>query len=183
MASPEDSSNTTSRTIRSRSVSASHTRYRLEPSYPTSLAFRLREANLALCVGTCTHAVLPNTLRCDTSGFRSSHSSYGVFVRSLVGLRLVRYTAQWSASAHSLSFSPLSNSWLRTLVRSVLILRSATPFCSGLYGAVGSHCTPRSRSMAQVRPLPNSPPLSERSRPGNLPRCVFIAIRKSRRRA
>ena len=90
-------------------------------------------------LGTWAYTTQTNVRKCSTFGFSPIQASNGViFSTAFVGLRFRRYTAVDSGSAHNLGESLVSVNIHSTVSTSVLFIRSATPFCSGIFGTVSS---------------------------------------------
>lgn len=89
---------------------------------------------------------LPKTFKFDTFGSLPLQTSYGVTLSSIetLGLRFNTYALVYTASPHSLFETPLAPSIDRTFSP---IMRSLTPFCSGVYG---SHLQPNTARLAEI---------------------------------
>src|SRR5882724_10904936 len=84
-----------------------------------------------------TYARHPHTLRCETSGFSLSHSSYGVLPLSAdVGQQLQTWMSARRASTHNCigKFASESIAVMRSPI--TLFPFSAVPFCCGLLHTV-----------------------------------------------
>src|SRR5271169_579746 len=106
----------------------------------------------------------------ERSGLALFQSSYGVVATALVGLRFLRYTTVSAISIQSLLSSLNSAIIALTLSMIVRFARSATPFWSGLYGAVVSWIIPEPFRCIPIH-FSYSPPPSVLSRLITFPLC------------
>ena len=110
-------------------------------SYPMNVPSYERSSSLRLCLSTTTKHFDPKGAIFLIFGFLPVNSSYGVHAVRFWKHRFRVYPLVDNAYVHRFLGSLLSNNRHRAMSKLVLQLRSAVPFCCGVYGALRSCLT------------------------------------------